>query len=74
MHDLVAKPKFNAARGDSAIMAIGFPAIMANMALTVSSAYTLRVFSDFGEAAIAASAIIDQRYAGRLWGYLRPHR
>jgi Na+-driven multidrug efflux pump len=41
-------------------MAIGFPAIMANMAAPVSSAYTLRVFSDFGEAAIAASAIIDR--------------
>jgi Na+-driven multidrug efflux pump len=33
---------------------------MANVAAPVSSAYTLRVFSDFGEAAIAASAIIDR--------------
>jgi len=48
-------------RGDfGPVMAIGFPAIMANMAAPVSSAYTLRVFSDFGEAAIAASAIIDR--------------
>ena len=61
VHDLVARPKLNAARGDfGPIMAIGFPAIMANMAAPVSSAYTLRVFSDFGEAAIAASAIIDR--------------
>ena len=29
-------------------------------AAPVSSAYTLRIFSDFGEAAIAASAIIDR--------------
>jgi putative MATE family efflux protein len=61
VHDLVARPKLNAARGDfGPIMAIGFPAIMANMAAPVSSAYTLRVFSDFGEPAIAASAVIDR--------------
>ena len=61
VHDLVARPKLSAVRGDfGPVMAIGFPAIMANMAAPVSSAYTLRVFSDFGEAAIAASAIIDR--------------
>ena len=61
VHDLVARPKLNAARGDfGPIMAIGFPAIMANMAAPVSSAYTLRIFSDLGEAAIAAAAIIDR--------------
>jgi Na+-driven multidrug efflux pump len=53
VHDLVARPKFSAARSD-------FGPIMANVAAPVSSAYTLRVFSDFGEAAIAASAIIDR--------------
>ena len=41
-------------------MAIGFPAIMANLATPVGSAYTIRVFSDIGEAAIAAGAIIDR--------------
>jgi putative MATE family efflux protein len=61
VHNLVARPKLSAARSDfGPIMAIGFPAIMANVAAPVSSAYTLRVFSDFGEAAIAASAIIDR--------------
>ena len=61
VHDLVARPRLEAVRGDfGPVMAIGFPAIMANMAAPVSSAYTLRVFSDFGEAAIAASAIIDR--------------
>ncbi len=61
VHDLVARPKLNAARGDfGPIMAIGFPAIMANMATPVGSAYTLRVFSDLGEPAIAAAAIIDR--------------
>src|SRR6185437_3671154 len=61
VHNLVARPKLGALRGDfGPIMAIGFPAIMANMAAPVSSAYTLRIFSDFGEPAIAASAIIDR--------------
>jgi putative MATE family efflux protein len=61
VHDLVAWPKLNAARSDfGPIMAIGFPAIMANMATPVGSAYTLRVFSDLGEPAIAAAAIIDR--------------
>jgi len=61
VHDLVARPRLAAARSDfGPIMAIGFPAIMANMAAPVSSAYTLRIFSDFGEPAIAASAIIDR--------------
>jgi putative MATE family efflux protein len=61
VHNLVARPRLSAARSDfGPIMAIGFPAIMANVAAPVSSAYTLRVFSDFGEAAIAASAIIDR--------------
>ena len=41
-------------------MAIGFPAIMANLATPVGSAYTIRVFSDIGEAAIAAGAVIDR--------------
>jgi putative MATE family efflux protein len=61
VHDLVARPKLIAARSDfGPIMAIGFPAIMANMATPVGSAYTLRVFSDLGESAIAAAAIIDR--------------
>jgi MATE family, multidrug efflux pump len=61
VHDLVARPKLKAARADfGPIMAIGLPAIMANMATPVGSAYTLRVFSDLGEPAIAASAIIDR--------------
>jgi putative MATE family efflux protein len=61
VHDLVARPRLATARGDfGPIMAIGLPAIMANMATPVGSAYAMRVFSDFGEAAIAAAAIIDR--------------
>jgi Na+-driven multidrug efflux pump len=58
---MVARPSLKAARGDfGPIMAIGFPAIMANLATPVGSAYSVRVFSDIGEAAIAAGAVIDR--------------
>ncbi len=61
VHDMVARPSLNAARCDfGPIMAIGFPAIMANLATPVGSAYTIRVFSGIGEAAIAAGAVIDR--------------
>jgi putative MATE family efflux protein len=61
VHDLVARPSPNSARGDfGPVMAIGLPAIMANLATPVGAGYTLRVFSDFGEPAIAAAAIIDR--------------
>ena len=61
VHDVVARPNLRAARRDfGPIMAIGLPAILANMATPVGSAYTVRVFSDIGEAAIASGAIIDR--------------
>ncbi len=61
VHDIVARPNLDATRGDfGPIMAVGFPAVMANLATPVGSAYTVRVFSDIGEAAIAAAAIIDR--------------
>ena len=61
VHDMVARPTLGGARRDfGPIMAIGFPAIMANLATPVGSAYTIRVFSDIGEAAIAAGAVIDR--------------
>ncbi|MBV9289895.1 MAG: polysaccharide biosynthesis C-terminal domain-containing protein [Hyphomicrobiales bacterium] len=61
VHDMIARPNLAAARGDFApIMAIGLPAILANLATPVGSAYTVRVLSDFGQAAIAAGAIMDR--------------
>jgi len=61
VHEMVAAPSLPEARRDfRPIMAIGFPAIMANLATPVGSAYTVRVFSDIGEAAIAAGAVIDR--------------
>jgi len=54
------RSSLRAARRDfGPLMAIGFPAIMANLATPVGSAYTVRVFSDVVEAAIASGAIID---------------
>jgi len=61
IHNMVARPRLGTARGDfGPIMAIGFPAIMGNLATPVGVAYTARVFSDYGQAAMAASAIIDR--------------
>ena len=61
IHDMVDRPSLHAASRDfRPIMAVGFPAIMANLATPVGSAYTIRVFSDIGEAAIAAGAVIDR--------------
>jgi putative MATE family efflux protein len=61
VHNMVAPPRLNAARGDfGPIMTIGFPAIMGNLATPVGVAYTVRVFSDYGQEAMAASAIIDR--------------
>jgi putative MATE family efflux protein len=61
VHDLVARPNLRAARGDfGPVMAIGLPAIMANVATPVGAGYAVRVISDFGEPAIAASAVIDR--------------
>jgi Na+-driven multidrug efflux pump len=61
IHDVVAPPRLRTALRDfRPIMAIGFPAIMANLATPVGSAYAVRVFSDVGEAAVAAGAVIDR--------------
>ncbi len=61
VHKLVAPPNFRAMLGDiRPIMSIGLPAILANLATPVAAVYTTRIFSDFGEAAVAASAIIDR--------------
>jgi putative MATE family efflux protein len=60
-HDLVAWPSREAARLDLApMMAIAVPAVMTNLATPVASAYTMRIFSHFGEAAVAAFAIVDR--------------
>ena len=58
-HDLVARPSLKAARLDLApMMAIAVPAVLTNLATPVANAYTMRIFSHFGEAVVAAFAIV----------------
>ncbi|HYA75081.1 MAG TPA: MATE family efflux transporter, partial [Roseiarcus sp.] len=61
VHDLVGAPRAREAGKDLApIMAIGMPSIMANLATPVAAVYVTRVWSDFGEAAVAGGAIVDR--------------
>jgi len=61
VHDLVGRPRAAAIRRDFApIMAIGAPAILANLATPVAAVYVTRVWSDFGVAAVAGGAVIDR--------------
>jgi putative MATE family efflux protein len=61
IHGLVGRPVRKAVFRDFLpIMGIGAPAILANLATPAAAVYTTRVFSDFGEAAIAAIAITDR--------------
>jgi putative MATE family efflux protein len=61
VHGLVGRPVRKAILRDfTPIMYIGGPAILANLATPAAAVYTTRVFSDFGESAIAAIAITDR--------------
>src|SRR5579863_3341370 len=61
IHGLVGRPVRKAVFYDFLpIMSIGAPAILANLATPAAAVYTTRVFSDFGEAAIAAIAIVHR--------------
>ncbi len=60
-HDLVAVPRLEDAVSDLPAMAgIAVPAILTNLAAPVANAYSMRIFSQFGEETIAAFAIIDR--------------
>jgi Na+-driven multidrug efflux pump len=60
-HDLVARPCRSAALADlKAMMSIAIPAVLTNLAPPVAGAYSMRVFSRFGEAVVAAFAIVDR--------------
>jgi putative MATE family efflux protein len=61
VHNMVAHPRVAALALDfTPIMSIGLPSILANLATPVSAVYITRVWSDFGEAAVAGGAIIDR--------------
>jgi putative MATE family efflux protein len=61
VHDLVGLPTPSGVRRDFiAVMGIGFPAIMANLATPVAAIYITRVWSDFGVEVVAGGAIVDR--------------
>ncbi len=61
IHDLIARPKRDTARSDlRPVMAIAIPAVLTNLATPAAGAYIMRVFSGFGEAVVAAFAIVDR--------------
>ncbi len=61
VHHLVARPDARAAMRDSAsLMRVAVPAIMTNLATPVGNGYALHVYAGFGDAAVAASAMIDR--------------
>ncbi len=60
-HDLIARPRLRDALADlPAMSAIALPAILTNLAAPVANAYSMRIFSQFGEETVAAFAIIDR--------------
>ncbi len=60
-HNLVARPdRAPVIRDWPAMMGIAVPAILTNLATPFANAYSMRVFSHFGEGIVAAFAIIDR--------------
>ncbi|HET6378100.1 MAG TPA: MATE family efflux transporter [Methylocella sp.] len=60
-HDLIARLDSAPLAQDFApMMGIAIPAVLTNLATPAANAYTMRVFSRFGEATVAAFAIIDR--------------
>lgn len=61
IHNLVARPTLAQVRDDARLsLAIAGPAILTNIATPVANAFFASVMSQFGDKAIAASAIIDR--------------
>ena len=61
VHDLVERPRLRTVWADiSPVAYIAGPAILTNLATPIANIYVMRVFSTFGEAVIAAFAIMDR--------------
>ena len=61
VHGIVGRPQRRAIMADLAPMwAIAGPAILTNLATPVGNTYAMRIFASFGEATVAAFAIIDR--------------
>ena len=61
VHGVVARPdRASAMRDLPVIMKIALPAILTNLAAPIANGYGLHAMASFGEAAVAAAAIIDR--------------
>lgn len=61
VHDLVARPDWTCVRKNFLpLAAIAGPAILTNLATPVANIYAMHVFSRFGDAVVAALAIMDR--------------
>ena len=61
VHGLVARPSLAALRVDTMPLAtIAGPAVLTNIAAPIANLYAMRIFSSFGEAVVAAFAIMDR--------------
>jgi putative MATE family efflux protein len=61
IHNLTGMPKLSAMKSDAKpLFKIAFPAVLTNIATPVANAFLLRIVSQFGEQAVAATAIIDR--------------
>jgi putative MATE family efflux protein len=61
IHDLAGIPTIDAIKRDAKpLFTIAFPAILTNIATPVANAFLLRIISQFGEQAVAATTIIDR--------------
>jgi len=61
VHKLLAMPRLEAVLKDArGFFAIALPAILTNVATPVANLFLIRVLAPFGEAAIAANAILDR--------------
>ena len=60
-HGLVGRLRLGTALQDAGtLMSIALPAMMTNLATPVGNGYALHVYAQFGDAAVAASAVIDR--------------
>lgn len=61
IHGLVGRPRWHGIRCNFVpLITIAVPAIMTNLATPVANSYAVHVFAQFGNPAVAASAIIDR--------------
>jgi putative MATE family efflux protein len=61
IHDMLARPSFAAALGDTpALAAIAVPAVLANIATPIAFAYTTAAIAAFGDSAVAGYAVIGR--------------